>query len=479
MDAPGNVDGPRRRVKVYPEIENRKRAKKPKVKTGCRTCKTRRVKCDEGKPTCKKCLAYGAVCDGYKAASSSLAPNMHSRPILPKEELTRYTQSPRRNSISLLGISEVPNTPLCSDSTSHNYFLHFLSSTTTSLSGSCPDALFFRIIPQVCTQEPSLLALTISLGAISKAKSLPSPAGTPHLSFALTKYGKALASIQKAINTRGDQDATRIALISSLLIFCFENLHGDHKRAIMHMEAALKLMCKKLQTHSKNFSKIKNKSEIPNMEYDLLCAFVRVDNTLMSRMECISDAAAQRVQLLGIQYPSEDAENMPARFRDVSEARNYMEHFQFQAMSELKKFTSVLENQAGEVVVERNVLMMLNAHLDAWYRAFDPLFFEADAYTWPAAATMKALALATDLCIKKSVAEALAKPGEAKPTRVEESMEILELCRGVVGDPGFYKGDRGVREGVVEVLRRADGRREMVWEARMVRRLGEGMLGGC
>ncbi|CCU82635.1 hypothetical protein BGHDH14_bgh02133 [Blumeria hordei DH14] len=28
-------------------VQKKKRAKKPKVKTGCRTCKIRRVKCDE------------------------------------------------------------------------------------------------------------------------------------------------------------------------------------------------------------------------------------------------------------------------------------------------------------------------------------------------------------------------------------------------------------------------------------------------
>ncbi|KAJ6785132.1 hypothetical protein PWT90_07574 [Aphanocladium album] len=45
----------------------RSRRKKwaPKVKTGCVTCRVRRVKCDETKPHCKRCTAYGYVCDGY------------------------------------------------------------------------------------------------------------------------------------------------------------------------------------------------------------------------------------------------------------------------------------------------------------------------------------------------------------------------------------------------------------------------------
>src|SRR3954470_12179261 len=43
----------------------RTRAHKPKVRTGCVTCKVRRVKCDESKPFCLKCTKSGRRCDGY------------------------------------------------------------------------------------------------------------------------------------------------------------------------------------------------------------------------------------------------------------------------------------------------------------------------------------------------------------------------------------------------------------------------------
>ncbi|GKT76248.1 hypothetical protein ColTof4_08671 [Colletotrichum tofieldiae] len=36
-----------------------------KVKTGCLTCKVRRVKCDEAKPNCLRCSSAGRVCYGY------------------------------------------------------------------------------------------------------------------------------------------------------------------------------------------------------------------------------------------------------------------------------------------------------------------------------------------------------------------------------------------------------------------------------
>ncbi|TEY69518.1 hypothetical protein BOTCAL_0114g00110 [Botryotinia calthae] len=45
-----------------------------KVKTGCNTCKTRRVICDESKPGCMKCQRLGRVCDGYPAFNERWKP---------------------------------------------------------------------------------------------------------------------------------------------------------------------------------------------------------------------------------------------------------------------------------------------------------------------------------------------------------------------------------------------------------------------
>lgn len=43
----------------------RSRAVKSRVRSGCVTCKIRRVKCDERKPVCDRCASAGYECDGY------------------------------------------------------------------------------------------------------------------------------------------------------------------------------------------------------------------------------------------------------------------------------------------------------------------------------------------------------------------------------------------------------------------------------
>ncbi|KAK9424781.1 putative Zn(2)-C6 fungal-type domain-containing protein [Seiridium unicorne] len=53
------------------------RAYKPKVKTGCLTCRKRKVKCDEAKPSCLKCSSTGRRCDGYNSNFVNAKPSEH------------------------------------------------------------------------------------------------------------------------------------------------------------------------------------------------------------------------------------------------------------------------------------------------------------------------------------------------------------------------------------------------------------------
>jgi hypothetical protein len=46
-----------------PEKEEDKTVKK-RTKTGCQTCRTRRIKCDEAKPECNNCVKSKRQCGG-------------------------------------------------------------------------------------------------------------------------------------------------------------------------------------------------------------------------------------------------------------------------------------------------------------------------------------------------------------------------------------------------------------------------------
>ncbi|XWW97038.1 hypothetical protein V2A60_005018 [Cordyceps javanica] len=52
---------------VEASAHNRGQKNRTKVKTGCKTCRIRKVKCDEDKPSCRKCVSTGRTCDGYES----------------------------------------------------------------------------------------------------------------------------------------------------------------------------------------------------------------------------------------------------------------------------------------------------------------------------------------------------------------------------------------------------------------------------
>jgi hypothetical protein len=93
----------------------------------------------------------------------------------------------------------------------------------------------------------------------------------------------ALKSVQATISTNKFRDTTRVALIASLLIYCFESLYGDLDLALRHLESALQLMQTQLARASRRYAHSKNSSPTPNLDDDLVAAFFRLDSGLLSR----------------------------------------------------------------------------------------------------------------------------------------------------------------------------------------------------
>lgn len=62
--------------------------RKPRRKTGCLTCRLRRVKCDEERPMCHRCLAANLECAGYE-----------ERRRLDTEKLTRLSSKRQQHQV--------------------------------------------------------------------------------------------------------------------------------------------------------------------------------------------------------------------------------------------------------------------------------------------------------------------------------------------------------------------------------------------
>lgn len=74
---------PTRDVELNNALVNKRRVIKRRTRTGCLTCRKRRIKCDERKPHCHNCERSKKLCLGYE--------------IIPLQEKRRNLDSPGKD----------------------------------------------------------------------------------------------------------------------------------------------------------------------------------------------------------------------------------------------------------------------------------------------------------------------------------------------------------------------------------------------
>jgi hypothetical protein len=67
---------------------------KRRVKTGCLSCRQRRVKCDEKKPVCQRCEAANIACNGYTSPRKLNPSRLPRGPIVGLQKETQTPSAP-------------------------------------------------------------------------------------------------------------------------------------------------------------------------------------------------------------------------------------------------------------------------------------------------------------------------------------------------------------------------------------------------
>ncbi|CZT43251.1 uncharacterized protein RSE6_03256 [Rhynchosporium secalis] len=175
----------------------RNRATGKKSRDGCKTCKIRRVKCDEAKPFCIRCKEMHIACDGYEIkVPKSRDHTGHFFPILPKGQVAAHAPAAPKFITIILEPQPVSN---LSDSEAQ-YFDFFRHNTTSALAEYLDNKFWNRIVLQATEQTLPIKHSVIAIGALHKTlQQDPCPYGqdgnlqqNPHYRFALQQYGKAL-----------------------------------------------------------------------------------------------------------------------------------------------------------------------------------------------------------------------------------------------------------------------------------------------
>ncbi|TVY19380.1 putative transcriptional regulatory protein, partial [Lachnellula arida] len=203
--------------------QRRRRTCGPKTRTGCFTCKIRRVKCDEAKPACNRCSSTGRKCDGFPQDASSSSNDGDSPDILTKQISTKVPGSAQEK----------------------RGFHYFIQQTAPELCGFYNTGFWEYLVLQTSAAEPALRHSVIAIGAVHEefsAKRLEQGSGLQGegLAFATNQYTKAIGHLRRSLSTGKQKPLT--ALMSCILFVCFDSLRGYFESAMVHLQSGLRIL---------------------------------------------------------------------------------------------------------------------------------------------------------------------------------------------------------------------------------------------
>ncbi|RDL40173.1 uncharacterized protein BP5553_00152 [Venustampulla echinocandica] len=358
----------------------RKRASTPRSRTGCITCKIRRLKCGEEKPGCVRCLKSGWQCDYDQPVESQ---SLSSRP--PNSGL--IPRSPRSSSISAVSTGSRAISPIQAQLSSSNpllpgdleqheqpYFQRFLDDGATNLHNG--DATCWRrVAVEQSHASPCIRHAIVAIGALGMSTK-KSPSGCHimdvtecgHRQFALQQYEKAIIALRNAISSLDHQqgETSRVIIISCLVLACFDKWIGNGGFAVQHVRYARTTLFKsgtalEIPPATPDWNNI---NEV--LGWIFLCLDMQVLNTM----------GADEDRTSVVMEPQTINTILPPSFTDLDEAQQYLKLilwdaniFLYQASSKFSPLETVSQSS-------RDLRDHLIAQIHFFHAALEPLLAE-------------------------------------------------------------------------------------------------------
>ncbi|CAJ2513210.1 Uu.00g013290.m01.CDS01 [Anthostomella pinea] len=209
--------------------------RRTKVKTGCATCRIRRVKCDENKPSCQRCVGTGRTCDGYESPFRLFA-----------------SQPPPINDAHAGGIKSGASShrirPTSTEITPEDIDLLsrcFSTKTIFDVNIGCDDEA--RHVLQASLTDPPIRHAVLSLRALrehleTSGNLSPSVAQqTPGYDYGLQEYCMALGGLASNLSCPGS-DGLKSALLCCQIFVSIEQVRGNYAAMAQHIVRGLGIM---------------------------------------------------------------------------------------------------------------------------------------------------------------------------------------------------------------------------------------------
>ncbi|TVY26812.1 putative transcriptional regulatory protein, partial [Lachnellula hyalina] len=300
---------------------SRKRASTPRSKTGCITCKIRRLKCGEEKPSCLRCVKSGWQCDGYEyngtGESSSRGANRSLMPASDHVLLRPRSRSPH-SPILPRTPSRSPslNRPL--DEHKEQYFQKFVEEQSTNILDQ--DAFIWRDLAlQESHTNSCVRHAIVAIGALI-ASTQKSPGGLTlmdgsngyHREFALQQYQKSIRSLRESIGDMDTPDGSRKTLISCLVLAFFDNFIGNGGFAVQHLRYARNILLNSAPL------RMPPSSLHPRNAEDALSYMV----LRLEYQDITANGFSDSREFVTLE-PIQSKVHLPEQFGDLAEARSY------------------------------------------------------------------------------------------------------------------------------------------------------------
>ncbi|KAF4872331.1 Aspercryptin biosynthesis cluster-specific transcription regulator atnN [Colletotrichum siamense] len=369
-----------------------------RVKSGCKTCKIRRVKCDEERPACHRCLSTGRTCDGYGiwggGGGRRFPTSSHA-----SHSLTQPSSISRHNTrAGALSLSH----------DEHRQFEWFSHRTTGKLPGVFTCALFWEtLVLQASSTEPAVLYAVLALGAAHRTEMIDNCCCKVDLEvsdltnivtqkrLALQYYNKAIGLLRPQLCDRRPE-SVRISLVVCIIFIYLEFMQKRYETGYVHFRNGLQLLDLLVPNpsgRSRSFGDSADESLAETF------AWLDIQTTLLKPTSPYGHYSRK--------LPSWHDNEVPITFRDILHARQSMDRLLFRsyALEEESRLSSCNPATTFDLLSSEKCL---RNDLVSWSRTFStytmkmcPLIGDRDkiAYSYlPVYREMAFIIVETCLC---------------------------------------------------------------------------------
>jgi hypothetical protein len=422
--------------------------------------RNRHVKCDEEKPSCRRCLNVGRTCEGY---------NTTTKTAKPWSVVTVYLPPPQKQRSALLVSQETE---------------FYLRNIAPKLSGYFHSDFWQVLIMQFSQSEPAIHHAVSAISAIHRG--IDHTSSNADLSqntwnqSALQHYNTAI----KCVSTRMQQDPNSklIPLVVCLLFTCIEFLQGDAESAMIHMRSGFTMLENSRQSGSSvssDISDLQHTTDLSAIERYLVPVFSALDILCVLFGQVYSDESPSTgkddiafTTVLGARWRLVGLMDAAVRFIYVAEARVYdravtMDDYitQMKLENELCEWRRRLDDLVSNLIKSNeppveNAINLLRIHhrvVSIWLSVC--LSIDAAAMDAHTASFEEIVDLGSKLTIEST---------EQQPEKFSFELQIIP--------PLYYTAIKcqvpSIRRRAVELLRLAP-RREGLWNAHVATKVAE------